>query len=487
MRVLKASHAAEEGFRNIQFDNLEDTNLDRLLRYFLRGAATIVVTISSLLLTAFILSKSNSDTSRIYTYNGTQLKSMIEKIPLKIGISEKLFHKTTNVNNKLSNLECDGANILNSSRISSFFQQKFSNYKKLVRRNEISNPSNIEEQSNSIKEESPTLISSRKDPNYKWDTYPIKRRISHKESLKLMKRMTIAANFGYCSKENTIGEILFNSDIIADAYLDKVEHDLVVFFKGPTLNLDEWKQRKISLSQFSNKGPLPIFGNVDTVWNRQVKIMMPGLIKKVKSLLEHLSNFKNGQNLDQFSPKIILTGHGIGGAFAVIAGLYLNQEVKGFGHRWSLPIHESQIKVVTFGQPRIGDSTFASLVEKEIFVYRVTFRYDPIPRLFLPRSTFIHHYNEFWIAEPDCNCRSTPEGVRTIDGKHVVYDCKGSKKRHLKIGENLHCNADPEIEVTNDMKIHWGPYFKQYFGDCLAMKRNKAIIWGPPLNTPIEN
>ncbi|KAL6010470.1 hypothetical protein ACLOJK_000903 [Asimina triloba] len=77
--------------------------------------------------------------------------------------------------------------------------------------------------------------------------------------------------------------------------------------------------------------------------------------------------------------KIVVTGHSLGGALAAVfpAILRLHEENAVLGSLWGL---------ITYGQPRVGDETFASYVEavaqlNASLCFRAVYRYDAVPRV----------------------------------------------------------------------------------------------------------
>lgn len=90
--------------------------------------------------------------------------------------------------------------------------------------------------------------------------------------------------------------------------------------------------------------------------------------------------------------RIIVTGHSMGGAMAAFCALDLTVN---FG--------ATDVEVVTFGQPRIGNSVFATyynnFVPKTI---RVTHEHDIVPHLppyytYFPQRTYHHFPREVWL------------------------------------------------------------------------------------------
>ncbi|KAK7303149.1 hypothetical protein RJT34_14050 [Clitoria ternatea] len=90
--------------------------------------------------------------------------------------------------------------------------------------------------------------------------------------------------------------------------------------------------------------------------------------------------------------QIILTGHSMGGAMAAFCGLDL-----------TVNLHEKDVQVMTFGQPRIGNVAFASLYSELIpKTIRVTHNHDMVPHLppyyhYLPQKTYRHFPREVWL------------------------------------------------------------------------------------------
>ncbi|XP_057860715.2 triacylglycerol lipase OBL1 [Cryptomeria japonica] len=105
------------------------------------------------------------------------------------------------------------------------------------------------------------------------------------------------------------------------------------------------------------------------------------LHKKLKELLEAHKN-----------AKFIVTGHSLGGALAVLftAMLFVNDE----------KLLENLLAIYTFGQPRVGDKTFADFMNRKLNLnqdlsryFRIVYSNDLIPRI--PFEDVIFMYKDF--------------------------------------------------------------------------------------------
>ncbi|KAI8613818.1 Alpha/Beta hydrolase protein [Chytriomyces sp. MP71] len=102
----------------------------------------------------------------------------------------------------------------------------------------------------------------------------------------------------------------------------------------------------------------------------------------------HLLEAHNDSN-----PRILFTGHSLGGALATIAAVDIFQHL----HDRLVP---SQVTLLTFGQPRVGNPTFSNWVNAFNFsnTFRVTNQDDWTPHLPPLFSGFKHFHDEMWIA-----------------------------------------------------------------------------------------
>lgn len=107
----------------------------------------------------------------------------------------------------------------------------------------------------------------------------------------------------------------------------------------------------------------------------------PGVLSAVKRAKEVYGDLK-----------IIVTGHSMGGAMAALCALDLavNREAQ-------------DVQVITFGQPRIGNTVFISYYSENVpNTIRMTHEHDIVPHLppyysYLPRKTYRHYPREVWL------------------------------------------------------------------------------------------
>jgi pimeloyl-ACP methyl ester carboxylesterase len=127
---------------------------------------------------------------------------------------------------------------------------------------------------------------------------------------------------------------------------------------------------------------------------------------------------------------IWLIGHSLGGAVAALASLELKVSLG-----WD------NIKVTTFGEPRIGNQGLADFVDEvfglneedtpeEMAYHRVTHMDDPVPLLPLTEWGFRSHAGEIFIAKSDLS--PEPEDVRLCVGDNDERCIAGSDSKDNK-------------------------------------------------------
>ncbi|KAG9286192.1 hypothetical protein G9A89_014178 [Geosiphon pyriformis] len=229
---------------------------------------------------------------------------------------------------------------------------------------------------------------------------------------------------------------------------DQTYNRMIIYFVGEMLSRMEWETRKVKLANITfellEKKELQLYQTyVDAVWNEEVKKIKEEMIKK----LDHFFSL---------SVPLNFVGHGVGGAYAVLAAFYYQI------HCFNNGSPHQKILVTTFGQPRIGDFSFAILLNKLIKVQRITHSNDYVPRSFHPPPRFLHHDREYWIARDECDCL---DKIAPLEDGYFYFECRGYRpKWGLTHGENPECNQG----TVDDLEswTHVGPYFGVKMGNC---------------------
>ncbi|KAG9304086.1 hypothetical protein G9A89_005996 [Geosiphon pyriformis] len=160
-------------------------------------------------------------------------------------------------------------------------------------------------------------------------------------------------------------------------------------------------------------------------------------------LLAQSQIVKNAQEIisqpDHQNFEIIVTGVGLGGAYAVLAALDIRQKVG-----------TNPIKVYTYGQPRIGNTEFANYVDSlrsGLQIYRITYKKDYVP-LYPDADSYLHTQEEYWISQRD----------------DWIFQCS-----NVNGGENQEC-INSRRKNKEDTSPHNGPYFGTTMGKCAFSK-----------------
>uniref|UniRef100_A0AC35UC31 Lipase_3 domain-containing protein n=1 Tax=Rhabditophanes sp. KR3021 TaxID=114890 RepID=A0AC35UC31_9BILA len=145
---------------------------------------------------------------------------------------------------------------------------------------------------------------------------------------------------------------------------------------------------------------------------------------------------------------IIITGHSLGGALAIMTGLNLLKR------NLVLP---DNLKVITFGEPRIGDYEFAQYVQSRLnYLFRVVHYHDIIPHFpactsngngckEIPSEPY-HHSTEIWYGSEKTMKK----------GEYQVCDTNN--------GEDPNC-SDKDTDVGNTLGALFQNQHMEYFGD----------------------
>lgn len=147
--------------------------------------------------------------------------------------------------------------------------------------------------------------------------------------------------------------------------------------------------------------------------------------------------------------EVWVTGHSLGGALAVLTAMNL---------RKNDIVSATNMKLITFGEPRVGNYHFADRVRDDDWVpysYRVTHKHDPIPRFPVcalgklhecstaTRSdvSFYQHGVEIYYSED------------SFDDTSSYKTCTGDPK-----DEDKHCIMHSDTQTFDDHKTYFdGP------------------------------
>jgi hypothetical protein len=102
---------------------------------------------------------------------------------------------------------------------------------------------------------------------------------------------------------------------------------------------------------------------------------------------QSLINFKNQVKNDNFSNKIIITGHSLGGAIGTILALNMTLYDKDY-----------YILITSFGAPRIGNNEFIELIKNQqnIKIMRFVNKKDLVPHIPPLIASYRHSPQEIW-------------------------------------------------------------------------------------------
>ena len=208
---------------------------------------------------------------------------------------------------------------------------------------------------------------------------------------------------------------------------------VVVAFRGSENFKQVTKGILVTLSSATMK--LSPGGKVQAYFKNAFDLVWPELKPKMYQLIERYPNYK-----------IWVTGHSLGAALASIASTIIAFERKADRHR---------IELYTFGQPRVGDYSYAKKHDELVKAsWRVVHRLDIVVHMPSCKEVFkgtgciglgffpYHHGTEIFYKEE----------VMTIDSTYKT--CLG-----LPHNEDLRC--------SNDI-FNWAQCLTKIFGDCIT-------------------
>ncbi|KAG9292341.1 hypothetical protein G9A89_015211 [Geosiphon pyriformis] len=263
--------------------------------------------------------------------------------------------------------------------------------------------------------------------------------------------MARVANIPYCFPQN-------NTE--GDVFLDDKKEYIIGHFRGRCQEMTrlQWEKRQNILYKKESVTGARLDGKLCHSTNDPTTHYV---IEKVITLSQKVSGSKI---------KLIFTGHGIGGAYALNMALSISLlQKRGILNKFQLN-RKIETQVITFGQPRMGNSKFVELVQRQnnnIKIYRVTNGNDYVSQL--PKKSkddiqYWHTDTEYWIpGSEDCDCGSIGEKKKD-DDLYRVYQCPSYfPKSQKRFGENLECNAGTD---GSSNLAHYGPWFGTTFGNC---------------------
>ncbi|KAG9304572.1 hypothetical protein G9A89_020136 [Geosiphon pyriformis] len=257
------------------------------------------------------------------------------------------------------------------------------------------------------------------------------------------------SSLGYCLDfRNQITPGFFAKAEIIDKGLFR--KDLVVYFLGTSSifnsssvssnkkvpTRDQWYKQIYHLIPFSTLTGVLIVEEFYSVFMSAfilLENMMRGLL--------------NSPRFYQYIKTITFTGHGIGGVFALLYGIFFR-----------LNSHYYKVEIFTYGQPAIGNQEFARFVsglnaKKKIETWRITHSDDYVPRLHKILNTgLVHNPHEIWI-DTSCECNGN---------NYTVYLCEGRLINYFST-ESMECNY---ASTTDGEYSNFGPYFGHKMGEC---------------------
>ncbi|KAG9293311.1 hypothetical protein G9A89_007557 [Geosiphon pyriformis] len=287
------------------------------------------------------------------------------------------------------------------------------------------------------------------------------------------------ANMAYCPPRNSRVNCFAKHGIIVGLFLTKSDLRIeradywrvIVYFRGPNISLEEWKKRDSALIKYDIAETLQLYRPsntrnqrfksffVDRVWYEHVQtILTEGkLFENIERLV------RSARNRGSISKDIDIRfiGHGVGGAYATLAGaLYMLEEKKFYTENSNLgltPPFPDRTRIYTFGQPRVGDKLFAWFLNQYIPISRVTHTNDYVSQFpvgTIEERKYFHSNVEYWISHDSCDCHNKNLNY------YQLIECNVDNSP----GENPHCNSGQRY--TEGSLANEGPYFGVKMGEC---------------------
>jgi hypothetical protein len=254
---------------------------------------------------------------------------------------------------------------------------------------------------------------------------------------------------------NETEEVVYvsNDDHKSAAFLG-VNHNrsaIVVSYRG-TSNFKNWLiNLNINLTNLGINHTSPI--RVHSGFNKAANALVP----KIYNLLDKAKK----QNPEY---KVVFTGHSLGGALATLSAVK-------FAERGV--IKWSDIQIITFGQPRVGDASFANyLNSKPIESARVTTRGDIVA---ISPAKKINYYHSQHIVHMDLNGTSIGCSNTKEDDNCTKYF------KHLKLSahftfQNQRINSNCVDPETADRR-NWFQKARDNTAEWFRNAKNRISEW----------
>ncbi|KAG9298062.1 hypothetical protein G9A89_018145 [Geosiphon pyriformis] len=242
------------------------------------------------------------------------------------------------------------------------------------------------------------------------------------------------ANGPYCGSDEQI--IGFGPHISAYLVKDRYYKRILISLKGNGQEVDvltdpeKFKLISYPIANVSNSthvvktSPKPhVHRTFYTRFQSQQKKILASVEKYMK--LDHIAS-------------IHMVGHAFGGAYAVLTALFLKQRYP-----------KRLVFVWTFGQPRLGDPTFAQYINQldRLVIRRITVSDDSFPHFPRREDGFLHHEEEIY------------------EDFHLgrKYVCEGTPG-----AESPDCANKEEMTLGKEKVVehHFGPYFGTLMNYC---------------------
>ncbi|KAG9284868.1 hypothetical protein G9A89_003791 [Geosiphon pyriformis] len=276
------------------------------------------------------------------------------------------------------------------------------------------------------------------------NSFPPKLLVQNENILKELTDIAFYAREAAClnKKADFLTESIYAKVFLKPHTTQSNEREIIVSFKANDISYKAFLKRKYFLTK-RYPGSMNEDVLVDAEFMRQWENGRPAFWKI-------LAPYTNQDGIFSVQYHSTFTGFSVGGAIAIIAALAVKKKYK------------LSPKVVTFGQPKIGNFEFAKLVAKNLDVFRVTHGDDFITRF--PDKDTVHHEKEYWIpaSTDQCECAPIEVSQTSISRFPQVFLCPADPKTltpHPECNSRYHWTNNRWWGRLLPTDYHSGPYF----------------------------